>query len=157
MLIRFGAFRFLDVGDLSGQPLLALVCPKDLIGPVDAYLVAHHGGADAAEPATFAAFKPRIAVMNNGAQKGGALEMYEYLHRVPGLEDVWQLHRSDAAGEQNFADGANRKPGRKHRALDQAECKRRRLVSRAEWSNGRLDELSGPMTGRDRPNANVRI
>lgn len=104
LLIRFGAFRFLDVGDLSGQPLLALVCPKDLIGPVDAYLVAHHGGADAAEPATFAAFKPRIAIMNNGATKGGAFAMYEYLHRVPGLEDVWQLHRSDSAGEENFAD-----------------------------------------------------
>ena len=104
LLIQFGAFRFLDVGDLSGQPLLDLVCPKDLIGPVDAYLVAHHGGADAAEPATFAALKPRIAIMNNGATKGGALKMYEYLHRVQGLEDVWQLHRSEAAGEANFAE-----------------------------------------------------
>jgi competence protein ComEC len=104
ILIQFGAFRFLDVGDLSGQPLLALVCPQDLIGPVDAYLVAHHGGADAAEPATFAALEPRIAIMNNSATKGGALEMYEYLHRVQGLEDVWQLHRSEAAGEANFAE-----------------------------------------------------
>ena len=104
ILIQFGAFRFLDVGDLSGQPLLALVCPKDLIGPVDAYLVAHHGGADAAEPATFAALEPRIAIMNNGATKGGALPMYEYLHRVQGLEDVWQLHRSEAAGTANFAE-----------------------------------------------------
>jgi beta-lactamase superfamily II metal-dependent hydrolase len=100
----FGKFRFLDVGDLSGQPLFDLACPKDLIGPVSVYLVAHHGGPDVADPATFAAFKPRVAVMNNGLKKGGARDTYEVLHHVQGLEDVWQLHRSDAAGEQNFAE-----------------------------------------------------
>src|SRR5262249_40321266 len=99
----FGKFRFLDVGDLSGQPLFALACPKNLIGPVDVYLVAHHGGPDAADPATFAAFKPRVAVMNNGLKKGGSRETYETLHHVAGLADVWQLHRSDGAGDQNFA------------------------------------------------------
>ena len=103
IVVEFGKFRFLDVGDLSGQPLFDLVCPLDLIGAVDAYLVAHHGGADAAEPATFAAFKPRVAIMNNGAKKGGAPATYEYLHQVQGLEDVWQLHRSEAAGKANFA------------------------------------------------------
>jgi competence protein ComEC len=98
----FGRFRFLDVGDLSGQPLYDLACPKSLIGPVDVYLVAHHGGPDAADPATFAAFKPRVAVMNNGLKKGGARETYETLHHVSGLEDVWQLHRSEAAHDRNF-------------------------------------------------------
>jgi competence protein ComEC len=104
VLMRFGKFRFLDVGDLSGPPLFALACPTDMIGPVDAYLVAHHGGIDAAEPATFAAFKPRVAVMNNGASKGGALETYTLLHQSADVGDVWQLHRSNAAGGQNFAD-----------------------------------------------------
>lgn len=103
IVVQFGKFRFLDVGDLTAQPLRDLVCPKDLIGPVDAYLVAHHGGADAAVVATFAAFKPRVALMNNGAKKGGALAMYQYLHQVQGLQDVWQIHRSEAAGDQNFA------------------------------------------------------
>jgi len=103
IVVAFGKFRFLDVGDLTGQPLFDLACPKDIIGPVDAYLVAHHGGADASDPATFAAFKPRIAIMNNGLKKGGALATYESLHHVPTLEDVWQLHRSEAAGNMNFA------------------------------------------------------
>jgi len=103
VVIRYGKFRFLDVGDLSGQPLFDLVCPKDMIGPVDAYLVAHHGGADVADPATFAAFSPRVAIMNNGQTKGGALATYQALHQVSGLEDVWQLHRSEAAGESNFS------------------------------------------------------
>ena len=65
-MLQFGRFRFLDVGDLSGPPLYSLACPSDRIGPIDLYLVAHHGGPDAAEPATFAAFKPRAAMVNNG-------------------------------------------------------------------------------------------
>ena len=104
VLIRYGAFRFLDVGDLSGAPLYALACPRDLIGAVDVYLVAHHGGPDVADPATFAAFRPRVAVMNNGQTKGGARVTYQALHQVPGLEDVWQLHRSADAADANFGD-----------------------------------------------------
>jgi beta-lactamase superfamily II metal-dependent hydrolase len=102
--LQFGRFRFLDLGDLTGEPLFALACPRDLVGPVDVYLVAHHGGVDTADPATFAAFKPRIAVVNNGATKGGAPELFAALHKVPALEDVWQLHRSANDGAQNFAD-----------------------------------------------------
>ncbi len=102
-LLQFGTFRFLDVGDLTGPPLFALACPNDLIGPVDVYLVAHHGGVDAADLATFAAFKPRTAVINNGATKGGAPEIFSAL-RAAGVEDVWQLHRSQNRGAQNFGD-----------------------------------------------------
>jgi beta-lactamase superfamily II metal-dependent hydrolase len=104
VVIRYGRFRFLDVGDLSGTPLYALGCPRDLIGPVDVYLVAHHGGPDVADPATFAAFRPRVAVMNNGVSKGGARVTYQALHQVPGLEDVWQLHLSAEAADSNFPD-----------------------------------------------------
>jgi competence protein ComEC len=103
IVVRYGKFRFLDIGDLSGQPLFELACPKSLIGPVDVYVVPHHGGIDVDVPATFAAFKPRVAVMNNGLKKGGALATYQALHRVPGLQDVWQLDRSADAGSSNFA------------------------------------------------------
>jgi competence protein ComEC len=103
LVVTFGQFRFLDVGDLTGEPLFKLACPNNMIGPVDAYLVAHHGGADASDPATFAAFNPRIVIMNNGQKKGGSRAVYEVLHHVHGLEDVWQIHRSEAAGDQNFA------------------------------------------------------
>jgi competence protein ComEC len=103
VVIRYGRFRFLDLGDLTGEPLFKLVCPKDLIGPVDAYLVAHHGGPDAAGAETFAAFHPRIAIMNNGVTKGGALATYQVLHHVADLDDVWQLHASADAGDSNFA------------------------------------------------------
>jgi competence protein ComEC len=55
-----------------------------------------------ADPATFAAFKPRVAIMSNGVKKGGSLDAYQALHHAPGLEDVWQLHLSAAAGDSNF-------------------------------------------------------
>lgn len=103
ILVRYGKFSFLDLGDLTGQPLYDLVCPKSLIGPVDVYLVAHHGGPDVEVPETFAAFRPRVAIMNNGLKKGGALVTYQALHQVRTLEDVWQLHRSGEAGDSNYA------------------------------------------------------
>jgi competence protein ComEC len=102
--LQFGKFGFLDLGDLTGTPLFALVCPRDLVGPVDVYLVAHHGGADAADPATFAAFRPRVAVVDNGARKGGAPALLSALRSAPGLEDAWQLHRSLLADAQNIVD-----------------------------------------------------
>jgi competence protein ComEC len=101
--LQFGKFRFLDVGDLTGAPLHDLACPTDRIGPVDVYLVSHHGGADAADPATLAAWRPRVAIVNNGATKGGAAETLAALRRSTGT-DVWQLHRSQAARAENAID-----------------------------------------------------
>jgi competence protein ComEC len=103
VLVQFGKFRFLDVGDLTGAPLFSLACPSDRIGPVDVYLVAHHGGADGADPSLFAAVRPRVAIVNNGAVKGGAAETLKTLHALPGT-DTWQLHRAEAKGAENFAD-----------------------------------------------------
>ena len=102
ILLRFGRFRFLDVGDLSGGPLRGLACPRSLIGPVNVYLVAHHGGPDAADPAIFAAFSPMVAILNNGVTKGGGAATFQSLHHVFGLKDVWQLHASGNAGTENF-------------------------------------------------------
>jgi competence protein ComEC len=102
ILLQFGSFRFLDVGDLTGKPLRGLACPRSLIGPVDVYLVAHHGGIDAFDPATFSAFSPEVAIMNNGVKKGGGAATFHALHHVAGLKDAWQLHLSGNTAE-NFS------------------------------------------------------
>jgi competence protein ComEC len=104
LVLRWGKFRFLDIGDLTTRPLYDIVCPKDLIGPVDVYLVAHHGGADAAEPATLSSFKPRVSIVNNGAKKGGALKLLEFLKSDKLAGDVYQLHRAEAGGAANVVD-----------------------------------------------------
>ena len=101
--VQFGAFRFLNVGDLSGAPLFALTCPTNLIGTADLYLIAHHGGNDGADPSLFAAVKPRVAIMNNGPRKGAQARTFATIRGIPSL-DGWQLHRSDNANIENFAD-----------------------------------------------------
>jgi beta-lactamase superfamily II metal-dependent hydrolase len=102
-LLQFAKFRFLDLGDLTGAPLFSLACPSDRLGPVDVYLVAHHGGADAADRSLFEAVRPRVAILNNGAAKGGAAETLKTLQALSGTE-TWQLHRSEAQGAENVAD-----------------------------------------------------
>jgi competence protein ComEC len=98
--VRFGAFRFLDPGDLDSNTLGDLVCPINLIGEVDAYLVAHHGSSDTNIPVLLPALRPRVAVVNNGEYKGGSASWLETLRSTPGLEEgVWQLHRSLGDGE----------------------------------------------------------
>jgi beta-lactamase superfamily II metal-dependent hydrolase len=99
-LLRYGRFRVLDVGDLTGPALHALACPTALVGSVDVYVVAHHGGADAADAATFAAFRPRVALVNNGARKGGAPATLALLNAEKDV-DAWQLHRSANPAAQN--------------------------------------------------------
>ncbi len=102
--LRFGDFRFIDVGDLSGPPLHALVCPANLLGAIDAYLVPHHGGNDVSHPSLVAALTPRIAIVNNGRIKGGQGRTFDMLHASKSIEDVWQLHRSENEGVRNFPD-----------------------------------------------------
>ena len=101
--LRFGEFRFIDLGDLAGRPLYSLMCPENKLGRIDAYLVPHHGGDDVSHPAYVAALQPRVAIVNNGETKGGQAKAFEML-RASRLEDVWQLHRSRNPGVVNFAD-----------------------------------------------------
>ena len=103
--IRYGAFRFLDLGDLVWNKLGDLVCPNNLIGEVYAYLVAHHGNGDSNVPAVLAGLRPRVAIVNNGEYKGGTAAALATLRGTPGLEDgVWQLHRSFSNGAENVPD-----------------------------------------------------
>ena len=100
MRIQFGEFRFLDIGDLSGQPLVDLFCPKNLVGEVSAYLVAHHGNYDTNMPPIYGALRAQVAIMNNGVMKGGDPAALTTVRRHPGL-DLWQLHASHNEGAIN--------------------------------------------------------
>ena len=101
--LAFGAFRFLDVGDLTGPQLFGLTCPRNRIGRSDVYLVAHHGAADAADASLFRAVNPLVAIVNNGPRKGGQPELFATLRQLPSIA-VWQLHRSLNADVMNVAD-----------------------------------------------------
>jgi len=90
----FGRFRLLDLGDLTWNTEHDLVCPDNLLGTVDVYVTTHHGLARSGPPVLVHAVRPRVAIVNNGPQKGNSRETWETLKRSPGLEDIWQLHFS---------------------------------------------------------------
>jgi competence protein ComEC len=94
VMLQFGSFRFLALGDLSGNTLTRLVCPTNQLGEASVYLVSHHGDYDTSVPALYAALRPQVAIMNNGVTKGGSPDAFKAVHGSPGLEDLWQLHAS---------------------------------------------------------------
>jgi beta-lactamase superfamily II metal-dependent hydrolase len=103
MLMTFGKFRFVDLGDLTQDREFDMACPVNRIGPVDLYLVSHHGAAASGAEVFVHALKPRVALMNNGARKGGDLPVIQVVRRSPGLQDLWMMHYAVAAGEADPA------------------------------------------------------
>jgi competence protein ComEC len=104
-VITFGRFSMIDLGDLTWNKEQELVCPNNLIGKIDLYLTTHHGVSQSGAPVIVQAIKPRVAVMNNGAKKGGSPEAWQVVHDSPGLEGFWQLHYAvDAGKDHNVAE-----------------------------------------------------
>ncbi len=101
ILIQFGNFRMIDLGDLTWNKENELVCPNNKIGTVDLYLTTHHGLDQSNSPAIVWALHPRIAIMNNGARKGGSAEAWETVHSSPGLQDLWQVHYAVEGGQEH--------------------------------------------------------
>lgn len=105
VLVTYGAFRMIDLGDLTWNKEYGLVCPSNQVGTVDLYLVSHHGMNLSGSPQLVHALHPRVALMNNGPRKGGSPEIWQTIHDSPGLLDLWQLHYAIAAGkDHNSAD-----------------------------------------------------
>ena len=104
VLITYGHFRFLDLGDLTKKKELEIVCPNNLIGTVDLFLVTHHG-ADLSNPQPLVwAIHPRVAVIDNGPRKGSSPAAWQIVHNSPGLEDLWQLHYAAESDKDHNVD-----------------------------------------------------
>lgn len=104
ILLTYGNFRFIDLGDLTWNQELDLMCPNNRVGTVDVYLISHHGLKLSGSPALVHALHPRVAILNNGARKGGDPQACQIVKSSPGLEDLWQLHYAIAGGEEHNVD-----------------------------------------------------
>jgi len=104
-VVTFGQFRLIDLGDLLWNKEGELMCPNNPVGTVDLYMVTHHGLAQSNSDALIQGVRPRVALMQNGTRKGGAVPVFESLRKSPGFEDVWQLHWSYAGGIEHNAPG----------------------------------------------------
>jgi competence protein ComEC len=109
-LLNFGSFSFLDLADITWAVEQQLMCPTNRIGNVDLFQVSHHGQDISNSPQLVHALAPTVAVMNNGATKGGGPDTFETLKASPGLRDLWALHQvpaNDAAHNAEEALTAN--------------------------------------------------
>jgi len=98
VLIRFGDLKILDLGDLTWDKERDLMCPDNRLGKVDVLVVSHHGWYQSSSPALVDAIHPRVAIMDNGAKKGGSIPVLDTVRKAPGIEALWQLHYSDEGG-----------------------------------------------------------
>jgi beta-lactamase superfamily II metal-dependent hydrolase len=104
LLYTFGKFRMLDLGDLTWNKELELMCPNNPIGTVDLFMVSHHGFDASNSPALVHALKPKVTIMNNGARKMGSSAVLKIIQSSPGLQAAYQLHFSENAPNDNPPD-----------------------------------------------------
>jgi competence protein ComEC len=103
VLITYGKMRVLDLGDLTKKKELELVCPKNLIGIIDLFIVDHHGYEESNPKGLIDAIRPRVAIMDNGAKKGASPAAWTNVRSAPGLEDLWQSHYAVEGGQDHNA------------------------------------------------------
>jgi L-ascorbate metabolism protein UlaG (beta-lactamase superfamily) len=123
LLIGFGKFRFVHLGDLTWNLINQLFCPNNLVGPVDVYLTTHHGmvmpqnvaqirpmpccsedwSRSCCSEAELRGLHPRVAIFNVGEHyhKGGTPKGWQAIHSTPRLEDIWQTHYQAEGGQEN--------------------------------------------------------
>lgn len=102
--MSYGAFDFLDMGDLTWNIEQKLVCPANAIGKIDLYQVTHHGADTSNNPVLLKSVNPTVAIMNNGPKKGGSADTVKWLRELPSLAALYQVHRNIATSdEQNTA------------------------------------------------------
>jgi competence protein ComEC len=112
VVMRYGKFRFIDLGDLTWNIANALFCPKNMVGTVDAYVVTHHGqslprqmgeyyyGLSSCPPSEVKGLNPRVALLTLGrwGHQYGNSDALKLVHSMPGL-DLWQTEFIRAGGE----------------------------------------------------------
>jgi beta-lactamase superfamily II metal-dependent hydrolase len=103
-VLSSGGFRFLDLGDLTWNIEYKLVHPTDKLGPVDVYQVTHHGLEISSNPVLLKTVRPRVAIFNNGARKGGHPRVTATLRRLPDIQAIYQMHRNVTVGDQENTD-----------------------------------------------------
>jgi beta-lactamase superfamily II metal-dependent hydrolase len=101
ILITLGKLRILDLGDLTWDKEMQLMCPMNKLGHIDILIVSHHGWNQSSSPALVDAIHPRVAIMDNGAKKGGSTPVLDTVRKAPGLETLWQLHFSEEGGAEH--------------------------------------------------------
>jgi competence protein ComEC len=116
VVLQYGKFRFADFGDLDWNVSRRLFCPNNLVGPVDAYVISHHGmrlhkdvigevdwGRSSVTPAEVYGLHPRVAFLSAGFNYIFNLatpEAFQLVKNSPGMEDIWQTTYQMQGGKE---------------------------------------------------------
>jgi competence protein ComEC len=103
LVMVYGKFRVVDLGDLTWNKELDLMCPYNKLGTASLFIVSHHGMDISNSPALVHGIHPQVAIMNNSVKKGGKPSAWEIVKSSPGLEDFWQLQPTGGGADHNVA------------------------------------------------------
>lgn len=104
-LLTFRKTRILDLGDLTWNKEMELLCPTNSIGKVDILFITGHGMDLSSSPPT-GALDPLVALMQNGSTKGGDQKVIQTVNTYPDLKGFWRAHETirypDLNGDPNY-------------------------------------------------------
>jgi len=103
--VAYGRFHLVDLADLSTDKEFDLMCPNNPLGRADVFMVSHHGQLRSNDRVLAHAIESRVAIMNDGPDKGGLPEVMNVILTAPGLENLWQLHFSLLSGQEYTVPG----------------------------------------------------
>jgi competence protein ComEC len=92
IVLSFGKFRMVDLADLTWGKEHDLLCPANLLGKADVFMVSHHGLDRSNSPLLIGSLQPRAAIMDNGPLKGGSASVVRTFYASPGFQNLWLLH-----------------------------------------------------------------
>ena len=101
VVASYGKARIVSLADLTADVEIGLVCPVNRLGRADLLIVSHHGSQLSTTPPLLAALQPRVALMANGATKGGDARVFQTIAAAPSHPVVWQLHYATKSPEVN--------------------------------------------------------
>lgn len=117
LLVTYGKFRFINLGDLTWDVSYRLFCPDNKVGTADAYMITHHGqslkeslgpyywGISCCSKAEVYGLHSEVAILSLGPasrEEMGSGDALKLVKSTPGLKDVWQTNYITGGLEKEY-------------------------------------------------------
>jgi competence protein ComEC len=101
LVLSWGNARILSGGDTTWDMENSLVCPRNLIGPIDLMFADNHGTGNANSPQLVNSVRPTVVVFGNGPSKGQDAASFDTAMASPRIKAAWQVHYATRSPEKN--------------------------------------------------------